>query len=103
DGIEPGSREPSEKASVMRGRVVSHELRGLPGRHVVAVDKNIGGDVPLGEGKTGERGAYEIRYTTKRLRQGKKKPDIQVQVLDEDRAVLAVSAVRYNAGAEENE
>jgi hypothetical protein len=95
---------PHEDGSLLvRGRVVSHELRCLPDLHVVAVDKNVGGDVLLGEATTGERGAYEIRYSVKQLRKGKEKPDIQVQVLDQYRELFASSAVRYNAGLEENE
>src|SRR5215204_5556109 len=82
-----GEGPPMPENFVVRGRIVGHELRGLPGRHVVAVDKNVGGDVPLGEGTTGERGAYEIGYSGARLR--KEKPDVQVQVTIENGEVLA--------------
>lgn len=91
-----------ERRFVVRGRVVDHELRGLAGLRVVAVDKNVGREVTLGEGTTGGRGTYEIRYMTKRLRQGKEQPDIQVQALGEGNNLLAASAVRYTAGREEN-
>jgi hypothetical protein len=85
---------------VVRGRIASHELRGLPGLHVAAVDKNVGGDVALGEGTSGDSGAYEIRYAATLLQ--KQKPDVQVQVTDDNGEILAASPVRYNAGPEEN-
>ncbi|MCC5906678.1 MAG: hypothetical protein JJU13_10745 [Balneolaceae bacterium] len=93
---------PVDETFVVSGRVVSHELRGLPGLRVVALDKNVGGDVQLGEGATGERGDYEIRYTTRPLRQGKQKPDVQVQAIDENNNTLAVSHVRYNANLQKS-
>ncbi|RLB35324.1 MAG: hypothetical protein DRH12_16755 [Deltaproteobacteria bacterium] len=86
---------------VVRGRVVSHELRGLPGLHVIVVDKNVGEDVQLGKATTGESGAYEMRYYPKKIRKGKGKPDLQVQVLNQESKILAASEVRYNAGPEE--
>ncbi len=85
---------------VVRGRIVSHELRGLSGRRVVALDKNVGRDVRVGKGTSGNRGAYEILYSAARLK--KEKPDIQVQVLDENGEALAASGVRYNAGPQES-
>ena len=87
---------------VVRGRVVSHELRGVAKQRVVVVDKNIGKDVLLGRGETGDRGVYEISDSIKPLRQGKEKPDLQVQVVDAEGLVLAVSKVRYNAGPVEH-
>lgn len=96
------SRPKDERRFVVRGRVVNHELRGLAGLSVAAVDKNVGREMPLGEGTTGDRGTYEIHYTTKRLRQGKELPDIQVHAISEDNNLLAVSAVRYTANPEEN-
>ena len=89
--------EPGETgAFVVRGRIIGHELRGLPNLNLVVVDKNVGREVWLGQGTSGERGTYEIHYETAYL--NKNKPDIQVQVLDESGAPLAASAIRYNAG-----
>lgn len=97
-GLLGGSNE--ESSWIVRGRIVSHELRGLTGLRVVAVDKNVGQEVRLGEGASGERGAYEIRYSLARLK--KDKPDVQVQATGQNGEVLAVSAVRYNAGPVES-
>ena len=98
--LENGGEE--KKEFMVSGRVVNHELRGVEEQQVRAVDKNIGKDLPLGETKTDERGAYEIRYSPNKIRKGKKKPDIQVQVLDQKGKILAVSNVRYNAGPRES-
>jgi len=98
--LENGGEEKQE--FIVSGRVVSHELRGVEGLRVLAVDKNIGKDLPLGETRTGERGAYEIRYSPKKIRKGKKKPDVQVQALDQKGKILAASNVRYNAGPRES-
>ena len=59
-----GDHDNGDTASfVVRGRLVSNELRGLAGVRVVAVDKNVSGDVSLGEGMSRERGAYGMRYS----------------------------------------
>lgn len=71
----------TEPQYTVSGRVVSHELRGLVGMRVVAVDRNVERDTPLGEGTSGERGAYDINYLWQRQR--KEKPDVQVQVTGE--------------------
>jgi len=91
-----------ERSFVVRGRIVNHELRGLPGLRVVAVDKNVGKEIPLGETRTGAQGGYEIRFKSTDVRPGKDKPDIQVQVAADDNSTVALSATRYNAGTEEN-
>ncbi len=98
--LENGGEE--KKKFTVSGRVVNHELLGVEGLHVRAVDKNIEKDLPLGETKTGERGTYEILYSPNKIRKGKKKPDIQVQALDGKGKILAVSNVRYNAGPRES-
>lgn len=93
----------TEDASfIVRGRVVSQELRGLPGIGVVAVDKNIGQDLPLGETMTGDGGRYEIAYKASGIRTGKEKPDTQIKITDQGGKTIAVSPIRYNAGPEEN-
>lgn len=92
--------EPEEPNWVVRGRVVNHELRGETGLCVVAVDKSIDSEVRLGKGTTGERGAYEIHYSVAHL--DKEKPDVKAQVTGESDEILAVSAIRYNAGPVEN-
>jgi len=98
--LENGEEEKQE--FIVSGRVVSHELRGVEGLRVRVVDKNIGKDLPLGETRTGERGDYEIRYSPKKIRKGKRKPDVQVQALDQKGKILAASNVRYNAGPRES-
>ena len=89
-----------EQIWVVRGRIISHELRGLTGWRVVAMDKNVGQDVRLGEATSGKRGTYEIRYAVSGLQ--KQKPDVQVQVIDQNGERVAVSAVRYNAERNES-
>ncbi|WP_169613701.1 neuraminidase-like domain-containing protein [Nodosilinea sp. P-1105] len=101
---EPIDEEPVEDQSfIVRGQIVSHELRGLPGLRIVAVDKNIDGDRPLGTGTTEDRGVYEIRYLPPHLTKAKEKLDVQVQVFGDGNTPIAVSAVRYNANPEEND
>lgn len=90
-----------KKTFIVKGHVVSHELIGLPNLKVVAVDKNVGADMKLGIGKTGELGAYQISYRIAKLRKcGKLLPDVQIQVFAGGERV-ASSDVRYNAGQEE--
>ena len=84
---------------LVRGKVMDDRRRGLSELRVVAVDVNIDRQVPLDEGITGERGVYEIHYSVSGLQ--KAKPDVQVQVT-QDNEILAVSAIRYNAGPVES-
>ena len=82
----------------VKGRVFSHEMRGLSGLRVILVDKNVGQEVRrLGESISGELGEYELNYSVENL--NKLKPDVQVQVIDESEAILALSEVRYNAAS----
>jgi len=94
--------EPDDKKDMLvSGHVISPQLQGVPGQRLLLVDKNVGGDVPLSEGVSGEDGTYEIRYTLRE--RNKEKPDIQVKVLDADNTLLAVSMVCYNADSVESE
>ena len=93
-------RPSGQPSRVVSGRVVSHELRGLAGMQVVAVDKNVGRDERLGAATSLEGGRYEIRYAFESSR--KKHPDVQVRITDADGSVLASSPVRYDASPEEN-
>ncbi len=88
--------EPDDKEDMLvSGHVISPQLQGVPGQRLLLVDKNVGGDVQLSEGVSGENGTYEIRYTLRE--KNKEKPDIQVKVLDAEGASLAASVVRYDA------
>jgi hypothetical protein len=93
----PGETIPS----VVRGRVSSRRLTGVPRLRVAAVDKNVGVDTHLDDAMTGEGGIFEILYDPAKRRQGKASLDLQVQVLDREDNILAVSAVRFNASLEE--
>ncbi|MEM1256411.1 MAG: Tc toxin subunit A [Cyanobacteria bacterium P01_H01_bin.21] len=92
-----------DKATIytVSGNIISHELRGVSGVTVVAVDKNVGQEVQLGQNTSGERGAYEIRYSVATLQ--KSKPDVQVKAINDSGETLAVSAIRYDAAPIENE
>lgn len=88
--------EPDDKEDMLvSGHVIGPQLQGVPGQRLLLVDKNVGGDVQLADGLSGENGTYEIRYTLSE--RNKEKPDIQVKVLDAEGTSLAVSLVRYNA------
>ncbi len=104
--VELSGGEPEEKPKVfvVRGRVVSHELVGLAGLPVIAVDKNVGQDVELGKALTEAKGAYRIQYEITSLqKRGKEKPDLQIKVAaaEDEKQILAASTVRYNAGSDE--
>jgi hypothetical protein len=89
---------------IVRGRVVSPERIGLSGLRVVAIDKNVGREMVLGEDTTNARGSYRIQYDVARLRKrGKERPDIQIKVTagGENDRFLTTSAVRYNADRRE--
>jgi peptidoglycan hydrolase-like protein with peptidoglycan-binding domain len=88
--------------SVVRGRIRSRGPFSMPRLRVVAVDKNVGGETLLNDAMTGEEGVYEIQYDRGSRRQGKADLDLQVQARGRDDEILGVSAVRYNAGTEEN-
>lgn len=93
--------QPNEpKDFVVRGKVATHELRGVAGLNAVVVDKRVGEDKTLGQATTGERGEYEVQFGRDRLGVGKQEPDLQVRVFAGKRFLVA-SDVRYNASAEE--
>lgn len=78
----------------IRGRIISHELRGLPGFRVLLLDNNVAEVTQLAEGKSGKGGAYEIILFSSSL--DKEKPDVQAQVVDDNNNVLGTSKVRFN-------
>jgi hypothetical protein len=85
---------------VVRGTVTSPDSAAIGGLGVEIVDKNVGGDVSLATGTTGERGDYEIRFTDALLRRREKPaPDLQAKV-SRDKTFLAASETDYNAPTE---
>jgi hypothetical protein len=86
---------------VVSGRVSSSDRAGVGGLRVEVVDKNVGADVSLVQGVTDAAGNYSLQFAAAQVtRQGKTAPDVQVRVLAGE-TLLAVSVVRYNAGASE--
>jgi pSer/pThr/pTyr-binding forkhead associated (FHA) protein len=83
---------------------VSGSVSGTPavgGLTLRLVDKNVGGDVPLVTGTTGQRGGFVLSATIPveiLAARHKSAPDLQVQVMLNG-GVAASSAVRYSAPA----
>lgn len=90
-------------AYVVTGTVSSPSSASVGGLAVQLVDKNVGGDVDLVSGTTGNDGRYgltaRLSFATLRARH-KSMPDLQTQVL-QDGKVIASSIVRYQATTKE--
>src|SRR5262249_35612474 len=86
---------------VVSGRVFSSQRSGVGGLQIQVVDKNVGADVPLAQGKTDPSGNYSAQFLSEEIAlRGKTAPDIQVRVLS-GQTLLVASGVRYNASANE--
>jgi hypothetical protein len=91
---------------VVRGKVRDGNGGALPGLAVQAIDRDLRPkrSQPLAPPVvTGERGAYEIRYSARRFARAEAGgPDIQVQAFDSPalERLLGESTVFYNAGRE---
>jgi hypothetical protein len=86
------------------GRVYTNAGVPVAGIKAGAFDKQLSGDVALGEASTDRKGNYSITY--KKPAAGKESPDIEVQAFDSvagaaARKVIGRSAIKYNAGASE--
>ncbi|MGD2087631.1 MAG: neuraminidase-like domain-containing protein [Candidatus Aminicenantes bacterium] len=86
------------------GKIVTNE--GVPARglKVIAVDKNPGCDVILGESVTNDSGDYIITYSSGILQKsGKQMADIEIKVLDPENPakIYGTSSIHYNAGSDE--
>src|SRR6266851_601219 len=85
------------------GVVSSPDSPAVSGLKVILVDKNVGGDVPLGDATTDARGAFQISAgvaSASSAKPRKTQPDLQVRVSLGSR-FLAASEVRYNASTTE--
>lgn len=85
------------------GTVSCPSSAAVNGLIVQIVDKNVGGDVSLGTGRTDAIGRYEVRVELSAATlesRNKASPDLQTQVLLGE-TVLASSIVRYDASPKE--
>jgi DNA-binding transcriptional MerR regulator len=82
----------------IRGRIISHEYRGLEDYRVQLLDKNVDTAAQLDESKSGKGGTYQFILLSSSL--NKKNPDIQVQVVDGNNNVLGTSKVHYNISSD---
>ena len=86
---------------IVSGTVASPDRAGVGGLRVQIVDKNVGKDVRLAEGKTNPRGDYHVTIKIATVRAlGKERPDLQAVVYSGDN-LLARSEVRFNASTRE--
>lgn len=86
------------------GKVYTNSGVSVASARVAAFDKQLSGDVALGETNADRKGNYSITY--KKPAAGKESLDIEVQVTDSAagaaaRKVIGRSAIKYNAGANE--
>lgn len=86
------------------GKVYTNSGVPVGGIKIVAFDKQLSGDIAIGEATADRKGNYRITYN--KLPAGKENPDIEVQAVEgiagaAARKVIGRSAIRYNAGANE--
>jgi hypothetical protein len=79
------------------GRVASNTRAGVGGLRIVIVDKNVGGDLAVGNADTGAGGSYHAAFP---YAGPKQKPDLQARAF-RGRTLVGASEVRYNAAIEE--
>jgi hypothetical protein len=97
-----GQRQDGVKSGLYTatGRVFCADSPAVGGLEVQLVDKNVGGDVPVGApATTDSSGAYQISVAISAgqlAQHHKTRPDLQVRVLSGG-AVLGTSVVAYNA------
>jgi Neuraminidase-like domain len=98
-GATPASAAPPPIPYTASGTVWSAASAGVGGLAVELVDKNVGGDVMLGQTTTDASGAYtlSVEITAASLASRRKtKPDLQARV-SAGKAFVAASDVIYNA------
>lgn len=89
---------------IVRGRVVTNVGVAAKDLKVIAIDKNPGKDVVLGETVTDSSGNYSISYKKKALQErGKQKADTEIAILDpeEESKKYGTSSVHFDADKEE--
>ena len=94
----------NSESFIVRGIVVTNAGVAAKGLKVIAVDKNPGKDVVLGETITDSSGKYTILYVKEALQQmGKQRADIEITILDleEESKKYGTSSVHFNADKEE--
>ena len=91
----------AEASFAVSGRVSSPSNAGVGGLTVTLVDKNVGGDVPVGTATTDARGGYAAGFVIALpvlAQRRKTAPDLQARV-SSGTGFLAASEVIYNAPA----
>ncbi len=90
-----------EATNQVKGYVFDNRRVGIGQLRVVALDKNLRSEVVLGETTTDAKGYYTITYTTADNLVGKDRPDIQINVFNQDEKLIYASPIRYDASSEE--
>lgn len=92
---EPGPEQPSFE---VRGRVSLADGSPAVGLKVLAVDRDLRREQPLGEAQTDRNGGYHIRYSERQFQRAEKgRADLIVRVLGPDGGVMAASEILFNA------
>jgi hypothetical protein len=97
-------KQESKESFIVRGIVVTNVGVAAKGLKVIAVDKNPGKDVVLGETITDSSGNYTIPYKKEVLQKmGKQKADIEIKIEDpeEESKTYGTSSVHFNADKDE--
>ena len=96
--------KPTPESFIVRGRVVTNVGVAAKSLKVIAVDKNPGKEIVLGETITDSSGNYTISYEKEALQKlGKQKADIEITILDpeEESKNYGTSSVHFDADQEE--
>jgi hypothetical protein len=90
-----------EPVARVLGQILRADGFPLKGLRVRAFSKELRHEDLLGEAVTDEEGRYEIRYGLHAPDAGTQKLNLFIRVYDDEMQALAVSAIVFNAGAEE--
>jgi DNA-binding transcriptional MerR regulator len=89
---------------IVRGRVVTNAGVAAKGLKVIAIDKNPGKEIVLGETITDSSGTYTISYKKEALQKMRKqRADIGITIVDpeEESKIYGASSVHFNADKDE--
>jgi hypothetical protein len=101
NGAAPATEETADDAAFVVTGTVTQDGEPLEGLTVRAVDRDLGGEEPLGEATTDADGRYRIGYTAADFERNERgTADVLVRVVDAAGTTVAESELRFNAGRE---
>lgn len=99
-----GEARKEESQLKVSGKVVTKTGVAARGLKVLAIDKNPGKEIVLGETITDSSGTYTILYKKEALqKRGKKNADIEIKIIDpvEESKIYGTSSVHFDADKDE--